>query len=315
MHSKESGPCDTNRRRTSGSPLEMHSNRVPSYHIVTTRKYEVRHCPPNELGATRVWVTVEFLGSRTYTFASAMSTPAPVDKWPDAPPFTLLADADADTRHMYAEYLRLSACEIDEADDGPTALAKAISRHHDIIVSETHLPGMSGFQLCEVLRSDPQTSVVPIIFVTSGAFDNEVRRAQTADVDAILIKPCLPETLASHMRRVLAQSRELRARGAMARQRARALVSLSTQIRDRSVRIQRRRLTLSRALERRFTTDPPVPPPTLVCPQCSQSLVYQRSHIGGVSERHAEQWDYFECAAGCGTFQYRQRTRKLRRVV
>lgn len=42
-------------------------------------------------------------------------------------------------------------------------------------------------------------------------------------------------------------------------------------------------------------------------------LQYERSHIGGVSHVHAEQWDDYECAA-CGTFQYRQRTRKLRRV-
>lgn len=27
-----------------------------------------------------------------------------------------------------------------------------------------------------------------------------------------------------------------------------------------------------------------------------------------------KQWDYFECGAACGTFQYRQRTRKLRKV-
>jgi hypothetical protein len=43
-------------------------------------------------------------------------------------------------------------------------------------------------------------------------------------------------------------------------------------------------------------------------------LTYERSHIGGVSERNSEQWDYYECPSGCGTFQYRQRTRKLRRV-
>jgi hypothetical protein len=37
------------------------------------------------------------------------------------------------------------------------------------------------------------------------------------------------------------------------------------------------------------------------------------SCIGGVNARHPEQWDYFICAA-CGAFQYRQRTRKLRRL-
>jgi CheY-like chemotaxis protein len=55
--------------------------------------------------------------------------------------------------------------------------------------------------------------------------------------------------------------------------------------------------------------------PELLCPSCSHWLRYQHSHIGGVSDRHSEQWDYYVCSASCGPFQYRQRTRKLRRVA
>jgi hypothetical protein len=65
----------------------------------------------------------------------------------------------------------------------------------------------------------------------------------------------------------------------------------------------------------RVETDaPPAAPPSLVCPACDKPLVYARSHVGGVNARSSEQWDYFDCPSGCGTFQYRQRTRKLRRV-
>jgi len=54
-------------------------------------------------------------------------------------------------------------------------------------------------------------------------------------------------------------------------------------------------------------------PPELTCPSCDRALYFDSSYVGGVSNRHAEQWDYFTCST-CGTFQYRQRTRKLRRV-
>jgi hypothetical protein len=73
------------------------------------------------------------------------------------------------------------------------------------------------------------------------------------------------------------------------------------------------RRSLVRAHQRHETSTPPLTPPELLCPNCDRPLSYDRSHIGGVSERHQEQWDYFECGA-CGTFQYRQRTRKLRRL-
>jgi hypothetical protein len=75
-----------------------------------------------------------------------------------------------------------------------------------------------------------------------------------------------------------------------------------------------RRTMLSRVHARHDTIDPLALPPSLVCSTCDQPLRYLRSHVGGVSVRHPEQWDYFECVAGCGAYQYRPRTRKLRRV-
>jgi hypothetical protein len=84
---------------------------------------------------------------------------------------------------------------------------------------------------------------------------------------------------------------------------------------SRVVDTMRVRTTLKKAHLRGDTVAPPTEPPSLVCPECDRLLRYRRSHIGGVSSRYSEQWDYFECEAGCGSFQYRQRTRKLRKVV
>jgi hypothetical protein len=66
--------------------------------------------------------------------------------------------------------------------------------------------------------------------------------------------------------------------------------------------------------QRSTTSTPSARPPALQCPKCQGSLTYQHSHIGGVSSRHAEQWDRYACPACGGWFEYRQRTRKLRRV-
>jgi len=226
----------------------------------------------------------------------------------------LLVDRDGDTRKRYAHHLRLAdACEIVEAEDGREALAKALSRHPDVIVTDTRLPGINGFQLCTLLRRDTSTSGIPIILVTADAFDAEVRRAARVGADAVLAKPCLPEHLEHEIRRVLQQSIELRARGKDARQRGHEEIERSQELIDRS-KANVRRVMLSRTHVRSETTEPPTAPPVLVCPRCDLQLRYLRSHIGGVSERHAEQWDYFECTAGCGTFQYRERTRKLKKV-
>jgi CheY-like chemotaxis protein len=226
----------------------------------------------------------------------------------------LLADGDADTRLMYAAHLRHLTYEIDEAEDGREALAKAISRCPAVIVTETRLPGLSGVELCRLLRNDPSTRRIPIIFVTGQVLESDVTLAETAGADAVLFKPCLPERLASEMRRILSQSYELRARGQVARESIAGQVARSNELIARS-QATVRRVGLSHSHQRGDTTAPPTPPPPVVCPACDTRLRYVKSHIGGVSERHREQWDYFECGRGCGTFQYRQRTRRVRRVA
>ena len=224
----------------------------------------------------------------------------------------LLVDRDADTRKMYAEYLRLSSCLIEEAEDGREALAKAISYQPDIIVTETRLPGINGFDLCSLLRQDATTSAIPIVVVTGDAFDTDVRRAQMAGADAVLIKPCLPEALVAEMGHLLDQSSALRERARAVREKAHDQLEKADRLIERSRTVGRRTM-LSRSHARHDTTTPPAAPPVLMCPLCDQPLLYLHSHIGGVSVRHQEQWDYFECTGGCGTFQYRERTRKLRK--
>jgi CheY-like chemotaxis protein len=215
---------------------------------------------------------------------------------------------------MYAEFLRLSACEIDEAEDGREALAKALTRRPDVIVTETRLPGMNGFELCNLLRADAATHDIAIVFVTGDAYADDVQHAQTVGADAVLVKPCLPDTLLSEIRRLLQQSRDIRGRARAATAKMHVQLEKSRELIERSLQHRQRRLTLSRAHQRVQTVEPPAAPPALVCPTCDLSLQYRRSHVGGVNARHQEQWDYYECAS-CGTFQYRHRTRKLRKVT
>ena len=65
-----------------------------------------------------------------------------------APLIALLADRDADSRGMYAEYLRRSAYRVEETEDGRDALARAITIQPDVVVAETRLPGINGRSVC-----------------------------------------------------------------------------------------------------------------------------------------------------------------------
>ena len=219
-----------------------------------------------------------------------------------SPPVALIVDHDADTRQLYTHVLTLARFEVEEASEGREALAKALSSHHDVIVTETRLPGIDGYQLCGLLRRDPDTRAIPIVVVTGAAQPSELARVERAGASAVLVKPCLPEALLAAIGKAMDA----------------ADLDLSNMSAESAPISERpaggRALTKSRSYRRGHTTAPPHAPPALVCPTCDQPLAYQRSYVGGVSANHPEQWDLFECHAGCGTFQYRQRTRQLRRL-
>jgi len=236
---------------------------------------------------------------------------APAAARQDAPLVALIADRDAETRRMYAEFLALSDCRIEQAEDGRDALAKVFSRLPDVVVTETQLPGINGFDLCALLRQDTATRSIPIVLVTGESVDIDVERAETAGADAVLTKPCPPATLFAEIQRLVHLSADLRERSRAARERMHGQIARSETLLDRS---RTRRRMLNSAHTRHDTTTPPIAPPLLKCPQCDLPLRYVRSHIGGVTAQNSEQWDYFECVGACGSFQYRERTRKLRRV-
>jgi two-component system cell cycle response regulator DivK len=226
----------------------------------------------------------------------------------DHPHLALLVEHDVDTRRIYSEYLKQFAFEVEEASDGREALVKALTGSYDVIVTETRLPFIDGCALCDVLRHDAATRTTPILVMTDETFKADADRALRAGADTVLVKPCLPETLLAELHRVLERSTGARAQ-AGATPAARAHAEEPARSRARASR-----QPLSHAHRRGDTTAPPLATPALVCPECDKPLEYRRSQIGGVSARHPEQWDYYECTAGCGTFQYRQRTRRLRKV-
>jgi two-component system chemotaxis response regulator CheY len=213
----------------------------------------------------------------------------------------LVADGDASTRSLYRESLTLAGCDVMDAADGREALVKALSLRPMLVITETRLPIVDGYALCEVLRRDSVTRAVPILVVTTETRPTELDRARDAGADGVLIKPVSPDALLKEIQRLLCHPERL------------GEPTTADSAAARSSNEQRRR-SLAKTHARFETTTPPAKPPDLVCPSCDTPLVYESSHIGGVSSRHPEQWDHYTCPAFCGTFEYRQRTRKLRRM-
>jgi two-component system chemotaxis response regulator CheY len=231
---------------------------------------------------------------------------------PNLHPKILVVDPDPDAQALYAHMLGLADREITHASDGRDALAKAFDYSYPLIITETHLPFIDGYALCEIIRKDPTTRATPIMVVTSDTRPVSVTRALQAGADVVLTKPCAADSVLAEAQRLIVRSGEIRDHSRMLRDRGTAQVDRATALVARSANPKPFRK--NRAHARFATSAPSLTPPALRCPSCDRSLTYEQSHIGGVSGREPEQWDYYACPMGCGQFQHRQRTRKIRPV-
>lgn len=124
-----------------------------------------------------------------------------------ARPRVLLVEDHADTRLMYAEYLRPDY-ETSEAGDGVAALEVIRLGVPDIIVTDLALPRMDGFELIARLRADERLRSIPVIALSGYSGPELDARVKAAGPSVVIQKPCLPETLVQELRNQLKGWRE-----------------------------------------------------------------------------------------------------------
>jgi len=115
---------------------------------------------------------------------------------------------------MMAGVLRARGYEVDTAGDGEAALARVHGWKPDLVVADILMPGLDGYAFCRRLRGDPQTTLLPVVLVTSLEAQGERARGLEAGADDFLSKPVNWDELFARVRsllRVKALQDELRA--------------------------------------------------------------------------------------------------------
>ena len=78
----------------------------------------------------------------------------------------LIVDDTPENIHILMTFLR-KTCDVVAATNGARALECARGEAPpDLILLDVMMPGMSGYQVCQQLKSDPSTADIPVIFVT-----------------------------------------------------------------------------------------------------------------------------------------------------
>lgn len=82
-------------------------------------------------------------------------------------PKVLIVDDTPQNIHILMEVLK-ETCQILAATNGPKALELAgLTPQPDLILLDVMMPGMSGYEVCQTLKANPETANIPVIFVTA----------------------------------------------------------------------------------------------------------------------------------------------------
>lgn len=142
---------------------------------------------------------------------SDLTLSAPPDHEPSYVPHILIVDDDVDSREMYAIFLAGSGFHVEQAGNVKDAMRRIGSACPDVAVIDIALPGTDGIELCRRIRHHPCQAAPALVALTGLALgEADAKWIREVDLDALLVKPCLPDALAAEIRRVLARSARLR---------------------------------------------------------------------------------------------------------
>ena len=101
----------------------------------------------------------------------------------------LIVDDNVANRELLEAYLVNVDCETEVAEDGQEAVDKALTFKPDLILLDVIMPKLSGFEVCQKLKSDPATRNIMILMVTALNELGDIERAIEAGTNDFLSKP------------------------------------------------------------------------------------------------------------------------------
>jgi len=119
----------------------------------------------------------------------------------------LIVEDDRDIAEMVAYNLTEEGYEAISAFDGRNAVEMARRNRPDLIILDLMLPGLDGFEICKILRSERRTANVPIIILSAKSRETDKVLGLELGADDYVTKPFSPRELIARIRAVLRRGR------------------------------------------------------------------------------------------------------------
>ncbi|MGH7828010.1 MAG: response regulator [Candidatus Binatia bacterium] len=118
----------------------------------------------------------------------------------------LVVEDEPDIRKLVQYNLAQERFKVLEAEDGEQALKILQRDKPHLVILDLMLPGLSGLELCKILRERPETSRLPILMLTAKAGEADKVVGLEMGADDYLAKPFSPREMVARVRAILRRS-------------------------------------------------------------------------------------------------------------
>ena len=118
----------------------------------------------------------------------------------------LIVEDEPDIRKLVQYNLAQERFKVVEAADGEQALKVLRREKFDLVILDLMLPGLSGIELCRILRERSETSQLPILMLTAKAGEADKVLGLEMGADDYLTKPFSPREMVARVKAILRRS-------------------------------------------------------------------------------------------------------------
>jgi PAS domain S-box-containing protein len=125
----------------------------------------------------------------------------------DKKPTILFIDSDREAVEISRMVLE-NIFDVLVAETGEAGLALAFNHQPSLILIDSYLPGIDGYRICRILRSQEDTKNIPIAFFSAGSQSSEIQKCFASGADDFVVKPFSGKELVDKIWRLLMKKKE-----------------------------------------------------------------------------------------------------------